>query len=49
MTSPNSSHLYSVHRYTCPLLIEEKVSRYFDEMVAVVSVGVDLDDPTTNV
>ena len=30
-------------------LIEAKVSRCFDEMVAIVSVGVDLDDPTTNV
>ena len=29
-------------------LIEAKVSRCFDEMVAIVSVGVDLDDPTTN-
>ena len=26
-----------------------KVSRCFDEMVAIVSVVVDLDDPTTNV
>ena len=30
-------------------LIAAKVSRCFDEMVAIVSVGVDLDDPTTNV
>ena len=30
-------------------LIEAKASRCFDEMVAIVSVGVDLDDPTTNV
>ena len=27
--------------------IEAKVSRCFDEMVAIVSVGVDLDDSTT--
>ena len=30
-------------------LIEAKVSRCFDEMVAIVSGRVDLDDPTTNV
>ena len=28
-------------------VIEAKVSRCFDEMVAIVSVGVDLDDSTT--
>src|SRR4051812_41551293 len=38
------------HRYHIPPpLIEANVSRCFDEMVAIVSVGVDLDDPTTNV
>ena len=31
------------------LLIEAKVSRCFDEMVAIVFCGSDLDDPTTNV
>ena len=30
-------------------MIEAKVSRCFDEMVAIVSVAVDLDDPTMNV
>ena len=30
-------------------VIEAKVSRCFDEMVAIISMGVDLDDPTTNV
>ena len=30
-------------------MIEAKVSRCFDEMVAIISVGVDLDAPTTNV
>ena len=38
--------MYGMHQN---LLIEAKVSRCFDEMVAIVSVGVDLDDSTTNV
>ena len=31
------------------VLIEAKVPRCFDEMVAIIFVGVDLDDLTTNV
>ena len=31
------------------VLIEAKVSLCFDEMVAIISLGVDLDDPTANV
>src|SRR4051812_9641552 len=37
------------HHILMNIVIEAKVSRCFDEMVAIVSVGVDLDDPTTNV
>ena len=37
------------YSYSFDYVIEAKVSRCFDEMVAIISVGVDLDDPTTNV